>query len=66
MLDTCVTLHQMTGRGMRAEDDHCVTLIPDRNFEWLHRGFRRLFPADFNEAVRRVSYAPDPLPKLSV
>ena len=64
MLDTCVTLHQMTGRGMRAEDDHCETLIPDRNFEWLHRGFRRLFPLDFNEAVRRVSYAPDPLPKL--
>lgn len=51
-LDTARAIVQMTGRGMRAEDDSCATYVLDSNFEWFYKANKDLFPAWFREAVR--------------
>ena len=64
MLETAVAVRQMFGRAMRAEDDQCEGLILDKQFEWLHRSFRRLFPPDFNESIKHLRYLPASPPRL--
>ncbi len=51
-LDVARQLVQMSGRGMRAEDDKCVTYIADGNFRWFYKKHFKLFPQWFREAVR--------------
>ena len=51
-LDVARQLVQMSGRGMRAEDDKCVTYIADGNFRWFYKKNFKLFPQWFREAVR--------------
>jgi len=50
-MDTARAVVQMAGRGMRAEDDECVTYIADENWRWFYRQNQHLFPAWFREAV---------------
>lgn len=51
-LDVARQLVQMSGRGMRAKDDKCVTYIVDGNFRWFYKKNFKLFPQWFREAVR--------------
>lgn len=66
ILETCIQLRQMLGRGMRSADDRCEGLILDSQFDWLHRQHRKLFPGDFNESIKHVRYLPAPPPSLVV
>ena len=50
-MDTARAVVQMAGRGMRAEDDQCVTYIADENWRWFYRQNSQLFPAWFREAI---------------
>jgi Rad3-related DNA helicase len=68
---TAQTLVQSCGRGMRAADDQCETLVLDGSIKWFSRpqdkkGFRHLLPSWF---IRQLVYAdrqPEPLPPLSL
>lgn len=64
---TAQTLVQMTGRGMRAEDDKCETLIVDDNIGWFVSGNRKHFPAWWLESYKAMdrNQLPKPLAKLS-
>lgn len=64
MLETCVAIRQMLGRSMRAEDDQSEGIILDKQFEWLYRSYKRLFPQDFIESVKMVATLPAPPPSL--
>lgn len=55
ILDTARAIVQMAGRGMRAEDDHCVVYITDGNFKWFYRQNFKYFPDWFRQAVEFVS-----------
>jgi len=55
---------QAAGRGCRAEDDHCETLIIDDHFNWLHSRYSHLAPKWFLEAIQYCKVLPKPLPKL--
>lgn len=58
---------QQTGRGMRAEDDQCETVICDSNFGWLRRAHWDFAPRWWHRSVRTVGKddgAPEPLEKL--
>lgn len=47
-----VTLIQMCGRGVRSEDDYCITYIIDDNFgDWFYRRNRKLIPKWFRSAL---------------
>ncbi len=50
---TVMTLMQAYGRGMRAEDDSCVTYIVDSDIEMLLKSplYRSLIPQFFKEAI---------------
>lgn len=48
---TVRSLVQMTGRGMRSEEDRCVTYILDKQFLGLWNKNRRLFPKWWSEAL---------------
>lgn len=51
--DAIRTLVQMCGRGVRHEEDKCVTYILDQQFEWkLWGGNRHLFPTWWKEALK--------------
>lgn len=50
-VQTIRTLVQMTGRGMRSEDDWCKTYVLDRQFSKLYAENRRLFPSWWAEAL---------------
>lgn len=59
-----VELVQTVGRGMRAEDDVCETLVIDDNIQWfLHRN-RKFFPKWFLESFQKSEVVPAPLPLL--
>lgn len=45
------TLVQATGRGMRSDDDSCVTYVLDKQFLALWRKARRLFPRWWADAI---------------
>ncbi|MBM4240383.1 MAG: ATP-dependent DNA helicase [Euryarchaeota archaeon] len=51
---TVMTLIQAYGRGMRAEDDYCVTYILDGNINMLSdsRMYKNLIPTFFKEAIQ--------------
>ena len=55
---------QACGRGNRAEDDSCETIITDDSFTWFLRKYKRFAPSWFLEAVRWKAAVPPPLPKL--
>jgi Rad3-related DNA helicase len=59
-------LVQSSGRGMRAEDDHCETLIVDGNFGWWWKANKKWTPKWWQGAVRwaELSSLPPPPPKL--
>lgn len=64
MLETCVAVRQMAGRAMRDDADQNETFILDKQFEWLHRTYRKFFPLDFNESIHHLRYLPAPPPRL--
>jgi ATP-dependent DNA helicase DinG len=57
-------LVQACGRGMRAADDKCETLIVDDNFGWLIRRYNHLVPGWFKETIKKSKTIPLPPPKL--
>lgn len=62
---TAQTLVQMTGRGMRAEDDQCETLIVDDNITWFVSQNRQHFPKWWMDSYSSSQGGrPTPLPKL--
>jgi len=58
------TLVQMVGRGCRAKDDRCETLIIDDNIYWFLKQNRKFAPKWFLDACYESEYVPKPLPKL--
>lgn len=50
-VETIATICQMTGRGMRSDEDWCRTYILDKSFLKLFYENRRLFPAWWTEAL---------------
>lgn len=50
-VQTARELVQMTGRGVRSVDDHCVTYVLDGMFGKFWRKARGMMPAWWNEAV---------------
>lgn len=62
---TMITLVQMAGRIVRAEDDRGETFIIDSDFGWWYNGAGlRLAPRWFTETVRTEQMLGQPLPKL--
>lgn len=59
---TMQVLIQMSGRGMRAEDDLCETFVIDDNFQWFMEYNKQFAPKWFRDAVVWASYNPPPLP----
>lgn len=51
MQQTINALVQTYGRGMRAEDDYCLTYMIDKNFAWVYKRNKYMFPEWFKEAV---------------
>lgn len=54
-------LIQMAGRGMRAEDDICETIIIDDNIKWFIYRYKQFFPKWFMESYRQSATIPRPL-----
>lgn len=50
-----VALIQMTGRGVRAEDDACHTYIIDDNWSWFQSRTRAMMPKWFRSAIQTIS-----------
>lgn len=50
-VQTIRTLVQMTGRGMRSEDDECSSYILDKQFLTIWRKNQRLLPSWWSEAL---------------
>lgn len=50
-IESIRTLCQMTGRGMRSEEDWCLTFLLDEQFRVLWKKNRRLFPSWWSDAV---------------
>jgi Rad3-related DNA helicase len=55
---------QASGRGVRAVDDRCETLIIDDHFKWLNGRYWKLAPKWFREAINTVKVLPAPPEKL--
>jgi Rad3-related DNA helicase len=51
-------LIQMTGRGMRAEDDWCENFIIDDNIEWFVWKFKQFFPKWWIESFQKTNIVP--------
>jgi Rad3-related DNA helicase len=62
---TVAALVQMYGRGMRAEDDACVTYLLDGVWGWFGKATRHLHPEWFAEAIQRERIKDTP-PAISV
>lgn len=56
-----VELVQAAGRGMRAPDDSCQTIIVDDNIRWFMNQNRRFAPKWFLEAFTESVVVPNPL-----
>jgi ATP-dependent DNA helicase DinG len=50
---TVATLVQTYGRGMRADDDYCMTYLLDGSWKWFRVANRDMIPAWFRDAVQR-------------
>lgn len=50
-VQTCRTIVQMTGRGMRSANDYCESFIIDRQFITLWRKCKSLFPKWWTESL---------------
>lgn len=62
---TMQVLIQMCGRGMRAMDDSCETIIVDDSITWfMGRNGKKFAPRWFTEALVWATSLPRPLPKL--
>jgi ATP-dependent DNA helicase DinG len=59
-----VSVVQSAGRGMRAADDFCETLIVDDQWTWFFRNNQRHAPQWFNRACQFRPTIPPPPPKL--
>jgi ATP-dependent DNA helicase DinG len=58
-------LIQSVGRGMRAVDDQCETLVIDDNMLWfIRQNGLRFAPKWFRDAITYSNNVPEPLPKL--
>lgn len=57
-------LIQMVGRGMRAGDDRCETLILDDNARWFLFKYKKFAPKWFMDSVVMADYIPQPPEKL--
>lgn len=55
---TAQQLVQCSGRGMRAEDDECETLVIDDNFGWWYAKNKTLLPKWFTSRVHQVKTIP--------
>jgi ATP-dependent DNA helicase DinG len=51
-------LVQMTGRGMRAEDDWCENFIIDDNWGWFKNRHRRMMPSWWLEGCKKLIVVP--------
>lgn len=58
---TMQTLIQECGRGMRAEDDWCETLVLDDNFVWFMRSYAKFAPKWFKNAIVWATNTPPPI-----
>jgi Rad3-related DNA helicase len=56
---------QAAGRGVRAEDDRCETIIIDNNFSWLNGRYGHLAPRWFRQAIVKANILPSPPEKLN-
>ena len=54
-------LVQAVGRGMRAPDDWCETLIVDDSADWFLKRARKFAPRWFTDAVQWTGSIPDPI-----
>jgi ATP-dependent DNA helicase DinG len=61
---TMLALVQTTGRGMRAADDRCETLLVDDNVTWFIRKYAEFAPGWWLEAYESRRTLPVPPPKL--
>jgi len=55
------TLVQIAGRGVRAEDDKCETLVVDDNMLWFISRYKEFAPKWFHDAVRFSRVIPSPI-----
>jgi Rad3-related DNA helicase len=55
------TLVQMSGRGMRAADDACETIIVDDHAKWFIPKWRIFAPRWFMESFMSVNMVPRPI-----
>jgi ATP-dependent DNA helicase DinG len=55
------TLVQSSGRGMRAADDWCETIVVDGHAQWAMPKFKEYAPAYFRDSWRWVNALPEPL-----
>lgn len=58
---TMQVLIQEAGRGMRAEDDLCETIVIDDNLLWFMQTNKHFAPKWFRDALVWASYNPPPL-----
>ena len=54
-------LVQMSGRGMRSEDDWCEVFVIDDSLGWFMKGHGEFAPQWFREAIKWVNVIPEPL-----
>lgn len=57
-------LVQAVGRGMRAEDDRCETIVIDDSFQWFVKRYKRFAPSWFLRAIVWKKAVPPTPPKL--
>ena len=58
------SLQQAVGRGMRAVDDRCETLVIDDQMKWFPYKYKKFFAKWFLDAVGSSPVIPRPLEKL--
>lgn len=58
------TLVQMTGRGMRSEDDQCEDFVIDDNISWILAKYKSYFPEWWLRSFKKSNTVPAPLEKL--
>lgn len=58
MLLTATCIEQSLGRGMRAKDDSCISLLLDKNWLWFYKKYKHLFSEDFKKSVIIVNSIP--------
>ena len=58
------SLQQAVGRGSRAVDDRCETLVIDDQMKWFPYKYKKFFAKWFLDAVQSSAVIPKPLEKL--